>query len=268
MNPTRLIHLRGQPIAGGKLPLICTPLVGRTREEVLAEVAAVLPKAPDLLEWRVDFFAGLGEAQAVVDTARAIRAAAGATPVLFTRRSSREGGQPIAVAEADVVRVHEAVCEANCVDLVDWEMSSDAADFARIRAAARASEVLLVASYHNFHATPDAAWLTAKFAEAERLGADVAKVAVMPQGPQDVLTLLSATLAASQTVALPLISMAMGAYGSLSRMVGWAFGSALTFAVGQGTSAPGQMPIEELRAALEITRKAVLGGQAVRLPTA
>ena len=256
---TRLIHLRGRPIAGGKLPLICTPLVGRTHDEVLAEVAAVLPKAPDLLEWRVDFYAALGDAQAVIDTARAIRAAAGPTPVLFTRRSVHEGGQPITVAEAVVVRVHEAVCAARCVDMVDWEMSSDAADFARLRAATRANELLLVASYHNFQATPDAAWLTAKFAEAERRGADVAKVAVMPQGPQDVLTLLAATHAASQTVALPLISMAMGAYGSLSRMVGWAYGSTVTFAVGKGSSAPGQVPIEELRAVLQATRKAVLG---------
>jgi 3-dehydroquinate dehydratase-1 len=88
VTPTRLIHLHGKPIAGGKLPLICTPLVGRTRDEVLAEVVAVLPKSPDLLEWQVDYFAGLGDAQVVIDTARAIRAAAGATPVLFTRRST------------------------------------------------------------------------------------------------------------------------------------------------------------------------------------
>jgi 3-dehydroquinate dehydratase I len=153
VTPTRLIHLRGKPIAGGKLPLICTPLVGRTREEVLAELATVLPKAPDLIEWRVDFFAALGDAQAVIATAHAIRAVAGATPVLFTRRSTREGGQPIALAEADVVRVHEAVCDARCIDMVDWEMSSDAADFARIRAATRANELPLVVSYHNFRRT-------------------------------------------------------------------------------------------------------------------
>jgi 3-dehydroquinate dehydratase-1 len=61
-------------------------------------------------------------------------------------------------------------------------------------------------------------------------------------------------------VALPLISMSMGAYGSLSRMIGWAFGSTVTFAVGKDSSAPGQVPIEELRAVLQATRKAVLGG--------
>ena len=82
----------------------------------------------------------------------------------------------------------------------------------------------------------------------------------MPQGPQDVLTLLGATYAATQTVGLPLISMSMGAYGSLSRMMGWVFGSTVTFAVGKSSSAPGQVPIEELQSMLTMTRKAVLGG--------
>jgi 3-dehydroquinate dehydratase I len=40
-------------------------------------------------------------------------------------------------------------------------------------------------------------------------------------------------------------------------LCGGAFGSALSFAVGQNASAPGQMPIEELDAALAILRKAL-----------
>jgi 3-dehydroquinate dehydratase I len=259
MAETKLIHVHGKPVSNGALPLICTPLVGRDRDAVLAEVAAVLPKQPDLIEWRVDFFGGIGDTALVLDTARALKAAAGETPILFTRRSTREGGEKIAVAEADIVRLYEAVCAARCVELVDWEMSGGAADFAQVRAAARANDIQLVASYHNFHATPDAATLVAKFAEAERLGGDVAKVAVMPQVPEDVLTLLGATLTASRTVGLPLISMSMGAYGSLSRIMGWVYGSAVTFAVGKSSSAPGQVPIEELRAVLGTIRKAVRG---------
>ena len=158
-----------------------------------------------------------------------------------------------------MVALYEAVCAARCVDMIDYEMGNAAPDFARLRAASRANDILLVASYHNFQTTPEAAALVAKFAEAERLGGDVAKVAVMPQGPQDVLTLLGATFTASRTVGVPLISMSMGAYGSLSRMVGWVYGSTVTFAVGKSSSAPGQVPIEELRAVLATVRKAVLG---------
>jgi len=260
MSDTKLIHLRGKPLAGGALPLICTPLVGRTAEAVLAELAAVLPKKPDLIEWRVDFFEGIGDTALVIETARALKAGAGEIPILFTRRSTLEGGEKIALLEADVVKLYEAVCAARCVDMIDYEMCNEAAHFARLREASRAAEILMVASYHNFKATPDAATLVDKFAQAERLGGDVAKVAVMPQGPQDVLTLLGATHTASQSVGLPLISMSMGAYGSLSRMMGWVYGSTVTFAVGKSSSAPGQVPIEELRSVLATVRKAVLGG--------
>ena len=55
------------------------------------------------------------------------------------------------------------------------------------------------------------------------------------------LTLLSATQGASQSLSIPLISMSMGPYGSLSRMVGFVYGSALTWAVGKSSSAPGQV---------------------------
>lgn len=260
MTKPKLIELHGKPVAGGRHPLICTPLVGKTRDEVLAELAAVLPKAPDLIEWRVDFFVALGDTALVIDTARAIKAAAGATPIIFTRRSATEGGEKIALSEASVVALYDAVCAARCVDIVDYELSNAPADFARVRAVSREHGILLIASYHNFHATPDRAVLVAKFAEAQRAGGDIAKVAVMPAGPDDVLTLLGATHAASEALDVPLISMSMGGYGSVSRMIGWVYGSTVTFAVGKSSSAPGQIPIEELRVALATSRRAVTGG--------
>ena len=42
-------------------------------------------------------------------------------------------------------------------------------------------------------------------------------------------------------------------------MVGFVYGSALTWAVGKSSSAPGQVPIEDLRAVLATIRKTVLG---------
>nr|MBA3774763.1 type I 3-dehydroquinate dehydratase [Ramlibacter sp.] len=52
----KAIELRGGPVGGGRVPAVCAPLVGRTREALLAEVAAVAARKPDILEWRVDFF--------------------------------------------------------------------------------------------------------------------------------------------------------------------------------------------------------------------
>lgn len=252
----RPIELRGRPLAQGRLPAVCIPLVGRTREALAAEAQAVAAKSPDLLEWRVDFFDGIADTAAVLETAAAIRAAAPGIPLLFTRRSQREGGQPIALDEAGVVRLYQAVCTGGAADAVDWEMAGDESELATVREAARAAGIALVLSHHNFGLTPAADELAARFAQGHRLGGDVAKLAVMPQSPEDVLTLLQATLDAARTLPIPVVSMSMGGLGALTRVCGGAFGSALTFAVGQAASAPGQLPIDELRAALAALRKA------------
>ncbi|HXP97308.1 MAG TPA: type I 3-dehydroquinate dehydratase [Telmatospirillum sp.] len=259
MTQTKAIQIQGKPLGGGALPIIITPLVGRTTAAILDEVAAIVPKRPDLLEWRIDFFADIGDVKAVVDTAQAIRQAAGGIPVLLTRRNATEGGEPIAIAEPAVVAMYAAACQARCVELIDYELSNAPADLQRLREVSTANGITMIMSYHNFQMTPDAATLDAKFAAAERLGADVAKIAVMPKTEQDVLALLAATDRARRTISLPLISMSMGGIGSLSRIMGWVYGSAATFAVGKSSSAPGQIAIEDLRSTLAIVRKAVLG---------
>jgi 3-dehydroquinate dehydratase I len=156
-----------------------------------------------------------------------------------------------------VVDLYEAVCAARCVEAIDYELSNPAEQFRRLRAASREKDIAMIGSYHNFQATPSADVLVAKFRDAQQRGADVGKVAVMPKEPPDVLTLLAATYEASRSLDIPLISMSMAGYGSVSRMVGAVFGSALTFAVGKSSSAPGQIPIEELRAVLATVRRSV-----------
>lgn len=255
MQP-RAIRIDGRPLAGGRLPAICAPLVGRTREQVLAEVASVAAKQPDLLEWRVDFYDGIADTGDVVDLAGRIKAAADAIPLLFTRRSSREGGEPIPLLEPQVIALCGAVCTSGHVDLVDYEMSNTPDEVCEMRERSRAAGVQLVLSFHDFKGTPPRGELQQKFALAEQLGADVAKVAVMPRAMEDVLTLLAATLHASRTLSIPVISMSMGGAGAVTRLAGGLFGSALSFAVGQQSSAPGQWPIEELETALALLRKA------------
>ncbi len=259
MKETRLIHVQGKPLGGGALPVIITPLVGKTQAEILDEVTAIVPKKPDLLEWRIDFFEAIGDIPAVIATALAIRKASGGVPVLLTRRNASEGGAPIAIAEAQVVAMYAAACQAKCIELIDYELSNAPADLQTLREVSSANSINMIMSYHNFQLTPDAATLDSKFVAAERLGADIAKVAVMPQDAQDVLALLAATDRARRMISLPLISMSMGGVGSLSRIMGWVYGSAATFAVGKSSSAPGQIAIEDLRSVLATVRKAVIG---------
>jgi 3-dehydroquinate dehydratase-1 len=254
------IELKGKPVGSGSFPLIITPLVGRTPADLTGELEAILPKKPDLLEWRIDFFEGIAETDLVIETARRIKRAAGAVPILLTRRNTSEGGQSIPLDEAGVVAMYSRACEARCVDLIDYELSNAPENLDKLRAVSAANGIAMIMSYHNFQATPDADALVGLFTQAERRGADIAKIAVMPNDPQDVLKLLDATYRASQAMRIPLISMSMGGIGSLSRIIGWLYGSAATFAVGKSSSAPGQIAVEELRATLATVRRAVGGG--------
>ncbi|MDR3564607.1 MAG: type I 3-dehydroquinate dehydratase [Negativicutes bacterium] len=244
-------------IGDGTQPLICTPLVGKTREAIFAELAAVLEKQPDVIEWRADFFDNIASPDAVIALANEIKEKAGGIALIFTIRSVREGGQPVALSDREAIELNAAICEYTNIDYVDCELSNKPEDIAYLRAVALKSKTKIIASYHNFGCTPQREELAAKFDEADRYGLDVAKVAVMPEKLEDVLTLLAATLEAKQRLNIPLISMSMGGYGAITRMMGGVFGSSLTFAVGQSASAPGQVPIDDLRTVLDIVEKSL-----------
>jgi 3-dehydroquinate dehydratase I len=122
----RPISIRGKPAAGGKLPLICVPLVAADRAGLRAEAATAAAARPDIVEWRVDHFGEIGESGVVIEAARELRRALPGVPLLFTRRSAAEGGQRVPISEQAVVELYAEVCAADCVDLVDYEMSNGA----------------------------------------------------------------------------------------------------------------------------------------------
>jgi 3-dehydroquinate dehydratase-1 len=244
-------HLAKKQIEPGTKPLICTPLVGTTKELIFEQLQQVLSKRPDVIEWRADFFQDIANTDAVVAIAKQIQALCGDAPLIFTIRSQFEGGQPIALSDAEVIELDAAICKAAAAEYVDCELRNDLQQINKLRQAASQSGTKIIGSFHNFHQTPSRADIVNKLAEAAEKQLDVAKVAVMPQTLEDVLTLLSATLEAKSRLSIPLITMSMGKYGMVSRMIGGVFGTSLTFAVGAQASAPGQVPIEELRTVLQ-----------------
>ena len=91
------------------------------------------------------------------------------------------------------------------------------------------------------------------------MGADILKIAVMAHSPEDALKLMSATAKVRRLYSnKPMLTMAMGKWGVLTRITGEGFGSDLTFAsVGGKASAPGQIPSEECLQVLETLHKAM-----------
>lgn len=76
MRFSRPITLARKTLAADREPLVCTPLVGASEDAITRELAAILPKRPDVLEWRVDF-SGIADSDRVVALGRAIQRQAG-----------------------------------------------------------------------------------------------------------------------------------------------------------------------------------------------
>lgn len=251
--------LAGKMVGEGEQPLVCTPLVGKTRHSILAELKNIVAKQPDLIEWRADYFEEITNLPEVVLMAKQIVDNEDNIPVIFTLRSKSEGGLFEENSPEERLAIIAAVCEGTGVAYVDYELSNPPAQLQKLRQLTAATNTKIIASFHDFNSTPAREVLLEKLAAAREYGADVAKIAVMPGSLEDVLTLLSVTLEAKRIIDIPVITVAMGAYGIASRLFGGIFGSAVTFAVGQDSSAPGQIPIEDLKTVLAIVHKSMNG---------
>ena len=237
---------------GGEKPLVCLPLVGERREQFFEEAAALVPLRPDLLEWRIDAYEDVEKIDDCLSALQELRGIIGDIPLIFTCRIDREGGLR-KIADKKRLELFEAAMASGNIDLVDVELCSGLPFIETVKKRARENGVKLILSYHNFNDTPGESFIYSKLVEGQLAGADIAKLAVMPRSFADVLTLLNATnRARNERVEIPIVTMSMGVQGAVSRLAGGLFGSDITFGVGRQASAPGQIPIKELREGMNI----------------
>jgi 3-dehydroquinate dehydratase-1 len=251
-----VIEVRGVKIGEG-VPKIIVPIVGVTKEEILAAAASFKEVRLDLVEWRVDWFEGVFDFAKVEDVLKDLRAALGNTPILFTFRTSKEGGEK-PIEAADYAKLNISAAKTGLVDLIDVEAFTGDEIVKEIIEGAHAAGVKVVASNHDFGKTPDKDDIVGRLRKMQDLGADIPKIAVMPKSKKDVLVLLSATEEMATDYAdRPIITMSMAGTGVISRLAGEVFGSALTFGAAAKASAPGQMGVEDLKQVLTLLHGAL-----------
>ncbi|ASB90404.1 type I 3-dehydroquinate dehydratase [Bacillus sonorensis] len=242
-------------ILGEGIPKICVPLVGKTLEQ-LKEEAAFLPSIrPDLAEWRADFFEDVEDIDKVKEVLADIRAILKDIPLIFTFRSAEEGGEK-EVSKEFYFSLNHAVAETGLADVIDVELFNEEQEVRRLVETAHMHRVFVIMSNHDFEKTPPVEEIIARLRKAQELGADLPKIAVMPETPADVLTLLEATHTMNERYAeRPIITMSMAGTGVISRLAGEVFGSAMTFGVAEKASAPGQIAAAELKQILGILHR-------------
>lgn len=242
---------------GEGLPKIIVPIVGQTKDEIIAAAKSFANVELDIVEWRVDWFEGVFDFDQVKDVAQALRDVLQDTPILFTFRTAKEGGEKAIEAEA-YVELNQNIAKTGLVDLVDVEAFTGDDYVAQIIEVAHQNNVKVVASNHDFDKTPDQADIVSRLRKMQEQGADIPKIAVMPNNKKDVLTLLAATEEMATNYAdRPIITMSMAGTGLISRLCGEVFGSAATFGAVGKVSAPGQMNAEDLNTILTLIHKSL-----------
>ena len=236
---------------GKGLPKNAVPLVAANTQELEQALRVLKDTAFDIIEFRADFFQKALDADFIAKQLGIARQAFPNKPLLFTFRRAQEGGNT-PCSDDYYFELLEKIIYSKQADIIDIELFAEESGVKQTIALAHKYQAAALLCNPDFQATPPLTDITGRLKTMAEWGADICKIAVMPQSPQDVLTLLRATYDASQIIDRPIITMSMGKTGAVSRLAGSTFGSAVTFGAAGKTSAPGQIDANELRKILAI----------------
>lgn len=225
-------------------PKICVPIVAFLRDEIMERAKEIASLPVEMVEWRVDYYAGYEyEIPSIV---KELKKQLPDKELIVTIRTEREGGEPNG-SRFDYFATIEKLLQQGQADYVDIEVARDEERTGELCHRYKESHTKVIGSYHDFGQTPTEAEIVSRLTKAKECGCEMGKLACMPRNQEDVDTLLNATAKMKEKYPdFPLITMSMGELGENSRLYGGLYGSEVSFgSVGQ-TSAPGQIPYEEM----------------------
>jgi len=261
MNETPVVTIKGVSIGTGQ-PKIIVPITAKTPAEALVNLAGLAGEDRiDLIELRVDHLNIALDFGAVAALTREAAEIVPSKPLLVTFRTKAEGGMT-AIDDEAYGRFYATVLQEGKADLIDVELVRDEAIIRQITTAAHRAGVYVILSNHDFAGTASVDELIARLRRMQDLGADIIKIATMPNDAGDLLHLLQATWEMySRYATRPMITMAMAGTGVISRLSGELFGSCATFGMVGEASAPGQVPLPQLHSILAIIHEALEGSK-------
>lgn len=158
--------------------------------------------------------------------------------LLLTVRNDKKEGAQKAMSDAQKWELLQGLMPLT--DWVDIELSSKLC--AKTIALARALKKKVVVSVHDFKATPQD--MEALYNKAKVVKADAVKFAFFAKNEEDLLRLVVFTRVHRKE---HIITMCVGPFGPLSRIILPKFGSRWVFTFLKNSTAPGQMDIKTLR---------------------
>ncbi len=244
-SPVQLAELAKSPVK------TIVPITAKTKEQAIAQAKVIAANQDaDLAEFRIDLLDFAADTKQVIALGHELKKVLGNKPVIATIRTHNEGGQ-LTISDADYGKTYQAYLKQPFMDMLDIEMFRDQQVVKNTVQLAHDKKVLVVMSNHDFKKTPSEDEIVKRLLKQDELGADILKIAVMPQNKQDVFTLMNATLKVSQLSNKPLLTMSMGKLGTISRIATANMGGSFSFGMIGEASAPGQIDVTQLKQLLK-----------------
>ncbi|WP_163327576.1 type I 3-dehydroquinate dehydratase [Desulfurobacterium thermolithotrophum] len=156
-----------------------------------------------------------------------------------TLRPSWEGGN-FSGSETERLKLFEKIVKHPATGAVDIELRSEI--LLDVKTLVKKEHKVLIVSYHDFEKTPVEEEIEEIFHKAVEVGADVVKLAFTGKEKKDVARVCCTISKFNH----PKIFMVMGESGKFTRVVGFSFGSLLTYTFFGKPVAPGQIEAEKL----------------------
>lgn len=244
----KVVKIKNVDIGQGK-PKISAVVIGESAEEVLSLVQEANENDCDLIEFRADCFDGILDLESAKDLALKVRQTC-KKPIIFTCRRAEEGGKkdiPLDYYKS----LLKTVSMCSYAELIDVEAS--AIDDRNFIEELKDNGSYIIISKHDFNKTPGFDEIIKTFYSMRDMGADIVKVAYMPNSKKDVLNLINASVSLAEEYDFcPIVAISMGHLGVVTRIIGEFTESAITFGSISKESAPGQISVDRLEKVLDV----------------
>jgi 3-dehydroquinate dehydratase/shikimate dehydrogenase len=206
--------------------MLCVTVARTRHKHTIQEQLDVAAQGAKLVELRLDYIARS------VELARVLKNRP--TAVVVTCRRKEDGGRWEKSEEDRLMLMRQSI--AMGVEYIDLEEDT-AAKIPRYGKTKR------IVSYHNFEGVP--ANLEEIHARLAKLDADIVKIAVQAQSFEDSARVIELM----RNAKVPTIGIAMGDYGSMTRILGTRYGAPFTFCVFNldRRVAPGQLSYHDMK---------------------
>jgi len=235
-------------IIGQGVPKVIVPIAEASRGDILAMGKKLAGMYIDAVEWRADFYEGIKDTDEVLSVLYALRACLD-MPLIFTCRTAKEGGKAD-ITDEEYALLNRSVLHSGYADAIDVEVLSHGERSAKLIGEIRKAGRVCIGSCHLM-TMPKAEDMGNILRAIHSIGADITKLAAMAESTEQALALMGAARQAKAAGIGPLIAIAMGEQGMISRLLAEMVGSDAVFAAAGRGSAPGQLSIGAMREILK-----------------